>query len=107
MESRLLIFYVAEQQHHQGQPVYEWLLSTAQTLHLPGGSAFRAIAGFGRHGQRHDAFFFELAGDLPIAVHFVLTEAEATQLLAMLRQQGLDLFYVHVPVHCGLTSCPS
>ena len=30
------------------------------------GSAFRAIAGFGRHGVLHEQHFYELAGDLAI-----------------------------------------
>lgn len=107
MPAQLLIFYLAEQQRHQGVLAYEWLLDVAQRLQLPGGSAFQAIAGFGRHGQRHDAYFFELAGDLPVAVHFVLTVAEAEQLLARIQAEGLDWFYLRLPVQCGLTSAPT
>ena len=38
-----------------------------------GGSAFRAIAGFGRHGHMHEETFFELAGELAVKVEFIWT----------------------------------
>ncbi|MHB1592333.1 MAG: DUF190 domain-containing protein [Sulfuricella sp.] len=31
-----------------------------------------AIAGYGRHGILHEYHFFELAGDLPVMVEFVV-----------------------------------
>ena len=55
----LLSFYISEKQHHAGMPLYEWLLEEAKSLGVPGGSAFRAIAGFGRHGKMHEDTFFE------------------------------------------------
>jgi len=48
-DSVYLKFFVIENQRHAGQLVYQWLLREASTLGLPGGSAFRAVAGFGRH----------------------------------------------------------
>jgi PII-like signaling protein len=55
-----LQFYVAENRRHRGMLVYEWLLREAVRLGLRGGSAFRAIAGFGRHHRMHEQHFFEL-----------------------------------------------
>ena len=46
----LLTFYVSEKQHLGGMPLYEWLLEEAKAMGVHGGSVFRAIAGFGRHG---------------------------------------------------------
>jgi hypothetical protein len=43
----LLSFYVSEKQHHAGMPLYEWLLEQGKSQGVSGGSAFRAIAGFG------------------------------------------------------------
>ncbi|MFT3790053.1 MAG: DUF190 domain-containing protein [Rudaea sp.] len=43
--------------------LYEWLLERARKLGIHGGSAFRAIAGYGRHGRLHEQQFFELAGE--------------------------------------------
>jgi len=51
-------------------PLYEWLLEEAKSLGVHGGSAFRAIAGFGRHGRMHEDTFFELAGELAVKVEF-------------------------------------
>ena len=72
-----LKFFVVENQRHEGQPVYQWLLRQASSLGLPGGSAFRAVAGFGRHRVLHEAHFYELAGELPMEVVFPASREEA------------------------------
>ena len=72
MQNVYLKFYVTEKQRHNGKLLYEWLLEEAQKLGVPGASAFRAIAGFGRHGRLHEESFFELAGELPVQVEFIL-----------------------------------
>jgi PII-like signaling protein len=97
----LLSFYVSEKQHHAGKPLYEWLLEEAKTLGVQGGSAFRAIAGFGRHGHMHEETFFELAGELAVKVEFVIDDALAEQLLAKIRSQSLKIFYVKQVVQAG------
>ncbi len=97
----LLRFYVTEKQRHQGESLHEWLLIEAKRLGMPGGSAFRAIAGFGRHGHMHEDTFFELAGELPVQVEFVLDEQHAEKLLEAFRGHGLNLFYVRYPVTAG------
>lgn len=81
--------------------LYEWLLNEAQRVGIKGGSVFRSIAGYGRHGQRHDETFFELAGELPVQVEFVLDKSLADRFIAALQSQKLSLFYVCCPVECG------
>ncbi|MFD2113721.1 DUF190 domain-containing protein [Thiorhodococcus fuscus] len=103
MSGCFLKFYVAENRRHQHKLAYEWLLEEAQTFGLSGGSAFRALAGFGRHGRLREEHFFELAGDTPIEVGFVLTDDEADRFVAHIGQQGLNLFYLRVPVEYGFT----
>lgn len=98
-----LQFYVAENRRHRHLLVYDWLLQEAQKLGLHGGSAFRALAGFGRHGRLHEEHFFELQGDLPVEVGFVVTAEEADRFLAHLAGEDLNLFYLRVPVICGFT----
>ena len=98
-----LKFYVAENRRHHHLLVYEWLLQEAQRLGLHGGSAVRALAGFGRHGRLHEERFFELQGDLPVEVGFVVTAAEADCFLAHIARENLNLFYLRVPVACGFT----
>ncbi len=98
----LLSFYISEKQHHDGKPLYEWLLEKAKGLGVQGGSAFRAIAGFGRHGKMHEDTFFELAGELAVKVEFILDDALAEQLLNELRMQKLKVFYVKQTVQAGV-----
>ena len=102
MQSVYLKFYATEKQRHNGALLYEWLLEEAKKLGLPGGSAFRAIAGFGRHGRLHEESFFELAGELPVQVEFVLDAVLADKLLEALRAQKLNLFYVRYAVESGV-----
>lgn len=99
-----LKFYVHENRKHRHQLVYEWLLEQAKQLNIHGGSAFRGIAGFGRHGVLHEEHFFELQGDLPVEVVFVLNEAQADALLELLHREALSLFYVKTPVEYGTTN---
>lgn len=98
-----LKFFVIENQHHHGQPLYQWLLRQASVLGLPGGSAFRAIAGYGRHHVLHEAHFYELAGELPMEVVFVTSRDEAEHLIAQVTAAGLSLFHYMMPAESGVT----
>lgn len=98
-----LKFFVLENQRYRERLVYHWLLAEAHELGLRGGSAFRAIAGFGRHGVLHEAHFYELAGELPVEVVFVATREEAERLLSSVRNAELSLFYYMMPAECGNT----
>jgi PII-like signaling protein len=102
MHGVYLKFYVQEKRRHHGILAYEWLLEQAQKLGLHGGSAFRAIAGYGRHGRLHEEHFFELAGDLSVEVGFALTEEEAQRLLAHLAGEKLRMFYIKLPLEMGM-----
>ena len=73
MQGSFLRFYVHENQRHHQRLVWEWLLEQANALGVRGGSAFRAMAGFGRHHVLHESTFFELAGTLTVEVEFIVT----------------------------------
>jgi hypothetical protein len=94
--------FVSEASRHHGRLTYEWLLDRAQRLGVQGGSAFRSLAGFGRHG-RHDAGFFELAGDLPVVVEFFVEPEHADQVLQAIADAGLQLVYAKLPAELGVT----
>ena len=96
MKGTHLRFYTYENRKHGGALLYEWLLERAKALGVNGGSAFRAIAGFGRHGKLHEQHFFELAGDVPVLVEFILDDAQADALIAELRREHVHLFYARV-----------
>jgi len=102
MQGIYLKFYVQEKHRHRGILAYEWLLEQARAHGIHGGSAFRAIAGYGRHGRLHEEHFFELAGDLSVEVGFVLSEEQAQGFLAQLADEKLRLFYIKVPLEMGV-----
>ena len=103
MNNDTLKFYVSEKQRHNGSLLYEWLLQEARKFGVPGGSAFRAVAGFGRHGRMHEETFFELAGELPLQVEFVLDAELADKMLELVRLHKLNLFYLRHAVETGVT----
>ncbi|QQS54474.1 MAG: DUF190 domain-containing protein [Candidatus Competibacteraceae bacterium] len=103
MEGSFLRFYLRENQRHRGRLLWEWLLEQANRRGIRGGSAFRAMAGFGRHHALHEDHFFELAGTLTVEVEFIVTDAEARGLLDLLREEKIRAFYAHIPARFGVT----
>jgi PII-like signaling protein len=101
-EGVLLSFVLHENRRHKGQLLYDWLLQEAKKLGIPGGSAYRGIAGYGRHGVLHEQHFFELAGDVPVEVRFVCSEGDAGRLLGRVEDHELSLFYVLLPARYGV-----
>ena len=97
MKGTYLKFYVQEKRRLHGILAYEWLLEQARKLGIHGGSAFRAVAGYGRHGVMHEDHFFELQGDLPVEVGFAVADDEAERLLQLIRDEGVSMFYVRLP----------
>jgi PII-like signaling protein len=102
MEGSILRFYVHENDRVHHRLAWEWLLEQANGLGLRGGSAFRAMAGFGRRHVLHEERFFELAGTLTIEVEFIVTEDEAQQLFELVRRENLSLFYAQIPARFGV-----
>jgi len=96
MQGIHLRFYTYESRRHGAKLLYEWLLEFARAHGVHGGSAFRAIAGYGRHGRLHEQHFFELAGDTPVLVEFICSAAEADVLTAALRAEKVHLFYARL-----------
>jgi PII-like signaling protein len=97
-----LRFSVHENRRHAGVLLYDWLLAEARKLGLPGGTAFRSIAGFGRHGVTHEAHFLELAGQQTVRVDFVVSREDADRMLARVRGEGLQMFYAILPAEFGV-----
>lgn len=99
-----LRFFVAEKRRHRGVLLYEWLLEQAVKLGLRGGSAFRAVAGFGRDHRLHEQQFFELAGDTPIEVVFFVDADEEARLVSLIEAEGISLFFARQVVEFGVTN---
>jgi hypothetical protein len=103
MERVCIRFYATESQRHDGKLVHDWLLERAKALGVPGGTALRAIAGYGRHGILHEETFFELAGDVPVEIEFVMDAAQVDALLELLKSENVRLFYVRMAVTSGVS----
>ena len=103
MQHIYLKFYLTEKQHHQGKLLHEWMLEKAFAIGVRGGSVFRAMSGFGRHGHLHEETFFELGGELPVQVEFVLTQALADAYIKALGEENLILPYITYAVEFGVT----
>ncbi len=101
MEGFFLRFYMHENRKHRHLLMYEWLLEQAKGMGIRGGSAFRAIAGFGRHGILHEQHFFELAGDLTVEVEFIVSEEEARRLIELVAREQIHIFYSKVRAEFG------
>ena len=101
-DGNFLRFYVHEDHRHHHILLWEWLLEQANKMGVRGGSAFRAMAGFGRHHVLHEQHFFELAGSLTVEVEFIVTEAEGKQLLGLIEQEKVRLFYACIPARFGI-----
>jgi uncharacterized protein len=93
MNGVYLRFYTHEDRRVHGLLFYEWLLKEAEKIGVHGGTAFKAMAGFGRHGVVHEARFFELAGDLTVEVEFMVADEEAERLVDLVRRSGVRVFY--------------
>ena len=102
MEGSFLRFYVHENQRHRHILLWDWLLGEANKMGIRGGSAVRAMAGFGRHHVLHEDHFFELAGSLTVEVEFIVTDEEAERLLERVRQEKVRVFYAHIPARFGV-----
>lgn len=101
MTGTLLRFYVHEDRKHRHIALHEWLLEQAKAMGIHGGSAFRAMAGYGRHGVLHEEHFFELAAAMTIEVEFVVSDEEAEKLLSLLRRERISVFFARIPAEFG------
>jgi PII-like signaling protein len=102
MEGSYLRFYVTEGHRLHGMLLWEWLLRTANKMNIRGGSAFHAMAGFGRHHRLHEDRFFELGGSQTVEVEFIVMPAEKQRLLDLIAAEKVRLFYTDIPARFGV-----
>lgn len=106
MQGIYLKLFVPEALRHHGQLTHDWIMQQAKAIGIQGGSAIRAVAGFGRRGRLHEQHFFELAGEVPIVLEFFADDEAISQLLLLLENEKISLFYVKFAAEAGL-SCNS
>jgi PII-like signaling protein len=101
MQGSFLRFYVHQGHRVHHGVVWEWLLIQANKMGIRGGSAFRAMAGFGRHHKMVEARLFDNSAQV-IEVEFVVTDDEAQRLLDLLHREKISLFYAYIPARFGV-----
>ncbi len=103
MQGYQLTFFTQQDRRDGNKPIGEWLMDQARALGIRGATLIAASEGFGHQGKLHSAHFFELA-DQPIEVTMAVTEDEAERFFARLREEGVNLFYIKVPIEFGMTA---
>lgn len=97
----MLRFYLHEDARQGGKAAWEWLLERANELGIRGGSAFKAIAGFGHQHHLSERRPLDLNGSQITEVEFLVAEEEATRLLDLVQTAGLRVFYARMPADLG------
>lgn len=83
-EGRLLRIHIGERDHHEGMPLFEWIVRQARDRGLAGATVLRGLEGFGAHSRIHTAKVLRLSADLPVVVEIVDSEAKIEAFLPML-----------------------
>lgn len=104
MQGDFLRIYVPEALRHHGAMCYDWILQQAHAVGIPGGSAVRAIAGYGRSGRLQERHFFELAGEVPVLIEFFAPSDAIDRLLELLRTEDISVFYIRLPAEGGISN---
>jgi hypothetical protein len=72
-EGLLLRIFLGEQDRHEGEPLYAWIVRAARERGLAGATVIRGIQGYGAKSHLHTASILRLSTDLPIVVEIVDT----------------------------------
>ena len=72
-EGHLLRIFVGESDHHEGRPLYEWLVRQARAQGLAGATVLRGLEGYGASSRLHTAKLLRLSSDLPMVIEIVDT----------------------------------
>jgi len=81
-EGCLLRIFIGESDHHDGKPLYEWLVLKAREHELAGATVLRGMMGFGANTRVIHTFKIErLSEDMPIVVEIVDTKEKLESFL--------------------------
>jgi PII-like signaling protein len=73
-EGHLLRIFVGEDDHHDGQPLFHWIVLRAREAGLAGATVIRGMEGFGASSRLHTASILRLSEDLPVVIEIVDTK---------------------------------
>jgi PII-like signaling protein len=80
-EAMLLRIFIGEDDHADGRPLYEAIVTTAREMQLAGATVLRGPMGFGRSSRLHTAKILRLSEDLPVVIEIVDAEERIKALL--------------------------
>jgi PII-like signaling protein len=103
MQGFQLTFFTQQDRMQHGKSLAEWLLAQARSLGISGATLIAASEGFGHDHRLHSSHFFELS-DQPLEITMAVSQDEADRMFAMLKQQGVDVFYMLTPIEYGMSS---
>src|SRR5579872_3533964 len=83
-DAALLRIFLGENDHYQGQPLYEALVLKARAMHLAGATVLRGPLGFGHSSRLHTAKILRLSEDLPLVIEIVDSEQKIGAFLPLL-----------------------
>jgi len=81
-EGQLLRIFIGENDKHDGQPLYEWIVLEAKRQGLAGATVWRGMMGFGANSRIHTTKILRLSEDLPVIIDIIDTEKKLTDFLA-------------------------
>lgn len=73
-DGKLLRIFIGEDDKHDGQLLYEWIVLKARESGLAGATVLRGLEGFGAHSRLHTTKVLRLSTDLPIVVEIIDAE---------------------------------
>lgn len=97
-----LEIYFPENAKHEKAVLQEWLFRAARWIGIDGGALYKAVAGYGRHGELRDGGFFDDDRTQPMMACFITTPLLAENFLKYLEQEGLRLFYTRSEIEYGV-----
>ena len=83
-DGKLLRIFIGENDRHEGQPLYEWIVCKARAHGLAGATVLRGLEGFGARSRLHTAKILRLSNELPIVVEIVDTEEKIESFLPLI-----------------------
>ncbi len=83
-DAQCLRIYIGDQAHHDGVPLYQWIVEEAKKRNMAGATVFRGHMGFGASSRIHTDKILRLSEDLPVVVEIVDREERITPFLEVL-----------------------
>src|SRR5437899_10283744 len=97
----LLRIFIGEQDHADGNPLYEAIVLKAREMHLAGATVLRGPMSYGHSSRLHTAKILRLSEDLPLVIEIVDSEERINMFLpvldGMMKRRLVTLEKLRVP----------